>query len=95
MFTCFAELLLSGTVLILTSLHSKTKANQVAVAASIMTILGKYQGFMVLQLCFSSSTDVLLLHAFLKTPLFLHFVTTFLDGIYNTLGALSVARLCL
>lgn len=50
---------------------------------------------MFLQLCFSSSTDVLLLHASFKTPLFLHFVTTFLDGIHNTLGALSVARLCL
>lgn len=33
MFTCFAELLLSGTVLILTSLNNKTKVNKVAVAA--------------------------------------------------------------
>lgn len=38
---------------------------------------------------------MLLLHAFLKTPSFLHFVTIFLDGTYNILGAFSVARLCL
>lgn len=67
MFTCFAELFLSGPVLILTSLNSKTKANKAAVAASIVTILGKYHWFMFSLLCFSSSTDVLLLHALLKT----------------------------
>lgn len=37
---------------------------------------------------------MLLWLAFLKTPSLLHFVTIFFDGIYNTLGAFSVARLC-
>lgn len=45
MFSCFAELFLSGTVLILTSLNNKSKANKVAVAAPPLWLsLGNISG---------------------------------------------------